>query len=69
MRFDGEWLKEFAMMGPGTWNEIVIDAAGRIYVNGPSIALILPDGSVEKQAEGFQFPNGKVGPSSSLLST
>jgi sugar lactone lactonase YvrE len=58
MRFDGNGLSEFAKLGSGTWNEIVIDAAGRIYVNGPAIMLILPDGSVEKQAEGFQFPNG-----------
>ncbi|ANL49100.1 SMP-30/gluconolaconase/LRE domain-containing protein (plasmid) [Rhizobium phaseoli] len=58
MRFDGEGLKEFAALGPGRWNEIVIDAVGRIYVNGPSLMLILPDGSVETQAEGFQFPNG-----------
>ncbi len=58
MRFDGKVLKEFATLGPGAWNEIVIDAAGRIYVNGPAIMLILPDGSAEKQVEGFQFPNG-----------
>ncbi|WP_418327074.1 SMP-30/gluconolactonase/LRE family protein [Rhizobium phaseoli] len=41
LRFDGEGLKEFAALGPGRWNEIVIDAAGRIYVNGPSLMLIL----------------------------
>ncbi|MEF0943494.1 SMP-30/gluconolactonase/LRE family protein [Rhizobium sp. BR 362] len=58
MRFDGKVLKEFATLGPGAWNEIVIDAAGRIYVNGPAITLVLPDGSTEKQVEGFQFPNG-----------
>jgi sugar lactone lactonase YvrE len=36
----------------------VIDPQGRIYVNGPAILLIHPDGTVETQAEGFQFPNG-----------
>ncbi|NKJ09687.1 sugar lactone lactonase YvrE [Rhizobium sp. SG741] len=58
MRYDGMGLKEFAALGSGAWNEILADAAGRIYVNGPAITLVLPDGSVEKQAEGFQFPNG-----------
>ncbi len=58
MRFNGKDLKEFATLGSGAWNEIVIDAMGRIYVNGPAIILILPDGSAETQGEGFQFPNG-----------
>lgn len=58
MRYDGMGLKEFAALGSGAWNEILVDAAGRIYVNGPAITLVFPDGSVEKQAEGFQFPNG-----------
>jgi sugar lactone lactonase YvrE len=58
MRFNGKSLEEFTTLGSGAWNEIVIDAAGRIYVSGPAIMLILPDGSAEKQAEGLQFPNG-----------
>ncbi|HEX5507624.1 MAG TPA: SMP-30/gluconolactonase/LRE family protein [Pseudolabrys sp.] len=52
-------LSPFASFGKaGGWNEIVIDAAGRIYVNGPQLLLVRPDGSVEVQAEGFAFPNG-----------
>jgi sugar lactone lactonase YvrE len=52
-------LEPFAPFGiAGAWNEIVVDALGRIYVNGPRLLLIRPDGSVEPQAEGFEFPNG-----------
>ena len=42
----------------GGWNEIVVDGRGNTYVNGPKLLLIRPDGSVEAQAEGFEFPNG-----------
>ncbi|AUW41221.1 SMP-30/gluconolactonase/LRE family protein [Rhizobium leguminosarum] len=58
LRFNGSGLEEFAELGANGWNEIVIDPQGRIYVNGPAILLIHPDGTVETQAEGFQFPNG-----------
>ena len=52
-------LSPFAAFGKaGGWNEIVIDARGRIYVNGPQLLLVRPDGRVEVQAEGFEFPNG-----------
>lgn len=52
-------LAPFAPFGSvGAWNEIVVDALGRTYVNGPRLLLIHPDGSVEAQAEGFEFPNG-----------
>jgi len=53
-----------------TWNEIVVDGRGNIYVNGGGldpprgntppgiIALVMPDGTVRQVAEGFAFPNG-----------
>jgi sugar lactone lactonase YvrE len=53
----------------GTWNELVVDGAGRAYVNGghfgpaeagPSgiIALVASDGRVRQLADGLAFPNG-----------
>jgi sugar lactone lactonase YvrE len=48
----------FAKLGPGTWNEIVVDGRGNAYVNGPSLLLISPDGQVSQEADGFAFPNG-----------
>lgn len=48
----------FAKLGPGMWNEIVVDGRGNAYVNGPSLVLVRPDGSVSVEAEGFAFPNG-----------
>ena len=51
-------LKPFADLGEAGWNEIVIDGRGNIYVNGPKLMLITPDGRVAAQAEGFAFPNG-----------
>ena len=58
LRFNGGALEAFADLGATGWNEIVIDREGRIYVNGPALVLVRPDGKVEVQAEGFQFPNG-----------
>src|SRR5580658_3184550 len=37
---------DLTTLAPGGWNEIVVDARGNIYVNGPGIALITPDGSI-----------------------
>jgi len=52
-------LAPFADFGAaGGWNEIVVDGRGNTYVNGPKLLLVRPDGSVEAQAEGFEFPNG-----------
>ncbi len=53
----------------GDWNEVVVDGRGNAYANGgmfgppdggPSgmIALVTPDGSVRRVAEGLAFPNG-----------
>ena len=44
-----------------TWNEIVIDGRGNIYINGGDIiALVSPDGSVKKVAGSISFPNGMI---------
>jgi sugar lactone lactonase YvrE len=43
----------------GGWNEIVVDGRGNAYINSASaIALVTPDGTVRKVAEGGAFPNG-----------
>ena len=43
-----------------TWNEIVVDGRGNAYLNGVAgtIALVRPDGSLRRVAEGLAFPNG-----------
>ena len=60
----------------GGWNEIVVDGRGNIYINGLSrdksaqgiVALVTPDGSARRVAEGFAFPNGMaVTPDNSTL--
>jgi sugar lactone lactonase YvrE len=45
-----------------TWNEIVVDGRGNIYVNGGPgiIALVKSDGSARQVADGIAFPNGMV---------
>lgn len=61
-------------------NEIVVDGRGNVYVNGGCefdppegvapgiIALVTPDGSVRKVADGLAFPNGMaVTPDNSTL--
>lgn len=43
----------------GGWNEIVVDGRGNAYVNSAeAIALVKPDGTVAKVADGGAFPNG-----------
>src|SRR5437762_2697214 len=55
------------------WNEIVVDGRENVYVNGAEfdlmsgepfrpgiIALLSPDGSARKAADGIAFPNGMV---------
>lgn len=48
----------FASLGQGLWNEIVVDGRGHIYINGPALLLITPEGRVSHEADGFAFPNG-----------
>jgi sugar lactone lactonase YvrE len=52
------------------WNEIVVDGRGNVYINNQgfdfpggefapgTIALLKPDGSVRRVADGIAFPNG-----------
>ena len=67
-------------LGVGGFNEIVVDGRGNVYVNGgvdfhpdegnaPGIiALVTPDGSVRRVADGIAFPNGMaVTPDNSTL--
>jgi sugar lactone lactonase YvrE len=63
------------------WNEIVVDPRGSTYVNGAGfdmmsgadfapgmVALLRPDGSAERVADGVAFPNGMaVTPDGSTL--
>ena len=66
--------------GVNDFNEIVVDGRGNIYVNGGAdfapgegeppgfIALVTPDGSVRRVADGIAFPNGMaVTPDNSTL--
>jgi sugar lactone lactonase YvrE len=64
-----------------SWNEIVVDGRGNAYVNGAGfdlmggaefapgiIALVSPDGSARRVADGIAFPNGMaVTPDDSTL--
>jgi len=51
------------------WNEIVVDGRGNAYVNGSGvIALVTPDGRVQRVGDGGAFPNGMaVTPDNSTL--
>jgi len=72
---DGSLVRHADLSGVADhgWNEIVVDGRGNIYVNGfgfdflggepPTpgiIALVTPDGSARKVADGIEFPNGMV---------
>jgi len=46
----------FAEMKKSRWNEIVADGRGNVYVNGPSLLRVGPDGRVSHEAEDFAFP-------------
>jgi sugar lactone lactonase YvrE len=48
--------------GPAPFNEIVVAADGRIYLNGgPGMVVgVAPDGTVTQLADGLQWPNGMV---------
>ncbi len=57
-------------MSEHPWNDIVVDGHGNVYVNNVGfdfpggefapglLALVTPDGSVRKVADGLAFPNG-----------
>jgi sugar lactone lactonase YvrE len=74
MEPEGSMLPHANLSGLGVdgFNEIVVDGRGNIYVNGGCdfepgegnapgiIALVTPDGSVRRVADGIAFPNGMV---------
>jgi sugar lactone lactonase YvrE len=74
MEPDGSMVPHADLSGLGVegFNEIVVDGRGNVYVNGgvefepgegetPGIiALVTPDGSARKVADGIAFPNGMV---------
>ena len=79
---DGAMVRHADLSGLGVdgFNEIVVDGRGNIYVNGGCdfepgegnapgiIALVTPDGSVRRVADGIAFPNGMaVTPDNSTL--
>jgi sugar lactone lactonase YvrE len=79
---DGEVVMhaDLSALGVDGFNEIVVDGRGNIYVNGGNdfepgpgeppgiIALVTPDGSVRRVADGIAFPNGMaVTPDNSTL--
>jgi sugar lactone lactonase YvrE len=79
---DGEVVMhaDLSALGIDGFNEIVVDGRGNIYVNGGNdfepgpgeppgiIALVTPDGSVHRVADGIAFPNGMaVTPDNSTL--
>jgi sugar lactone lactonase YvrE len=74
MEPDGSMVPHANLSGLGVdgFNEIVVDGRGNIYVNGGCdfepgegnapgiIALVTPDGSVRRVADGIAFPNGMI---------
>jgi sugar lactone lactonase YvrE len=79
---DGSMVPHADMSGVGVedFNELVVDGRGNIYVNGGTdfdpgagsapgiIALVTPDGSARRVADGIAFPNGMaVTPDNSTL--
>jgi sugar lactone lactonase YvrE len=71
---------DLSSLGVNGFNEIVIDGRGNIYINGGNdfepaegkppgiIALVIPDGTVRRVADGIAFPNGMaVTPDNSTL--
>jgi sugar lactone lactonase YvrE len=79
---DGSMVPHADLSGVGVddFNEIVVDGRGNVYVNGGCdfdpgegnapgiIALVTPDGSARRVADGIAFPNGMaVTPDNSTL--
>ena len=71
---DGSVVPHADLSGVGVddFNELVVDGRGNVYVNGGcdfapgegdapgTIALVTPDGSARRVADGIAFPNGMV---------
>ena len=53
-------LVDLRTVSPGVWNELVVDGRGNAYVNGGEgvVAVVRPEGAVERFAEGLAWPNG-----------
>jgi sugar lactone lactonase YvrE len=53
-------LADLSGIGPGPFNELVVDGAGNAYVNGGpgAVVLVRPDGRALGVADGLQWPNG-----------
>jgi sugar lactone lactonase YvrE len=79
---DGSMVPHADLSGLGVdgFNELVVDGRGNVYVNGGAdfhpgegkppgiIALVTPDGSVRRVADGIAFPNGMtITPDNSTL--
>jgi sugar lactone lactonase YvrE len=79
---DGSTVPHADLTGVGVdnFNEVVVDGRGNVYVNGGNdfapgegkppgvIALVTPDGSARRVADGIAFPNGMaVTPDNSTL--
>jgi sugar lactone lactonase YvrE len=75
MEEDGSLVthRDLADLSEYGWNEIVVDAQGKAYVNSVGfdlmggeqpkpgfIAVVSPDGDARQVADGLQFPNGMV---------
>jgi sugar lactone lactonase YvrE len=82
MEPDGSMVShaDVSSLGVDGFNEIVVDGRGNVYVNGGAdfdpvegkasgiIALVTPDGSVRRVADGIAFPNGMaVSPDNATL--
>jgi sugar lactone lactonase YvrE len=53
-------LADLSALSPAPFNELVVTAAGVLYVNGGSgsVVRVLPDGAFDVVAGGLQWPNG-----------
>jgi hypothetical protein len=53
-------MADLTGFGPAPFNELVVDAQGKAYVNGGpgSIVCVWPDGSVREVADGLKWPDG-----------
>ncbi len=55
-----EPIADFAGFGAGPFNELVVTAAGIVYVNGGpgTIVCVGPDGTIQEVADELKWPNG-----------
>jgi sugar lactone lactonase YvrE len=55
-----EEVADLTGFGSGPFNELVVDARGKAYVNGGpgTIVCVRPDGGVDQVADGLKWPNG-----------